>query len=69
MSVFHPRSSLEITEGDFDVPVNSRNIISIKGARRVEKTYFLYYLMSNLIDMIGRKNLLFNILTKRKLRR
>ncbi|MGQ9799505.1 MAG: hypothetical protein ACUVRG_09450 [Ignavibacterium sp.] len=64
MSDFHFRFLLEIIEGDFVDPVNSTNMISITGARRFVKTYFLYYLINNLIVMVVRKNFHFIIFTK-----
>lgn len=47
---FHLRKPLEVIEREYDIPLDSKKIISLIGPRRSGKTFLLYQLMKKLED-------------------
>ena len=56
---FHERTLPDVIERDLVVPLDTPKVITIYGARRTGKTYYLYQLINSLIPEVGKERILF----------
>ncbi|MEW6006230.1 MAG: ATP-binding protein [Stygiobacter sp.] len=56
---FHKSSIPDFKERSLEVPLNSGKIISLIGSRRTGKTYYLYQLISKLLETVKKENILY----------